>query len=339
MANWKKVVISGSDISQLANDSGYVSASQLIASASVAARATTLSADATASYALLASDARTATSASIATLASTLSATATASHALTAVTASHALNVPATSSHALTAVSSSQAEEATLARSVAANSVALGTDTTGNFIATLGSGTGITIGSNTGEASSPTLAVNYGSDANTAVQGNTSLIVQGTAGEIEVTGGSITLGTGGTVTVGLPDNVTIAGVLTVDGNAVVDGDLIVGGRLVSASSLEVADQFIILASGSTSAIDGGIIINQSNAANGSGAALGYDSSADRWALQTTLAGNATALVPDAYMGVIEQAAGVPSAAPVYGAANGLGTLHVNSSNGDVYIYS
>ena len=37
--------------------------------------------------------------------------------------------------------------------SVQANSVALGTDTTGNYVATLGTGTGVTIASNTGEGS------------------------------------------------------------------------------------------------------------------------------------------------------------------------------------------
>jgi len=160
-----------------------------------------------------------------------------------------------------------------------------------------------------------------------------TLDIAGTAGEIE------TSVSGQTITVGLPTNVTVAGNLTVDGNTVIDGDLTVGGRMVSASSLEVADQFIIMASGSTSAIDGGIIVNQSDAANGQGAGLGYDASADRWALQSDIAGNATTITPDAYVGIIEQAASNPSSDPVYGGTNGLGTLHVNSSTGDVYIYS
>ena len=58
MASWKKVIISGSNISQLANDSNYITSAGTIAnadSASVAARATELSADATASFADLAS--------------------------------------------------------------------------------------------------------------------------------------------------------------------------------------------------------------------------------------------------------------------------------------------
>jgi len=110
MAEWKKIVVSGSDISQLLNDSGYLSGSQTIASASVAARATTLSPEATAS---------------IADTATTASHTAgTASIANFATTASHALNVPDTASHALTAVSSSFATQAGTSRAADSASVA-----------------------------------------------------------------------------------------------------------------------------------------------------------------------------------------------------------------------
>ena len=100
MASWKKVIVSGSNISQLANDANYITSAGTIAnadSASVAARATELSADATASFADLASVARNANSASVAARATTLSADATASFAdlasvaRTATTASHAL--------------------------------------------------------------------------------------------------------------------------------------------------------------------------------------------------------------------------------------------------------
>ena len=59
---------------------------------------------------------------------------------------------------------------------------------------------------------------------------------------------------------------------------------------------------MILASGSTSDTDGGIIVQ--NAA-GAGYALGYDSGVDRWAFDADLAHNATNLVPDAYVGVVQ----------------------------------
>ena len=81
---------------------------------------------------------------------------------------------------------------------IAGNAVALGTDTTGNYVATLGTLTGLSTSGNNGEGSTPTLSVAYGSSANTAVQGNTSITV--TAGTNLTGGGSITLGAGGTVT-------------------------------------------------------------------------------------------------------------------------------------------
>jgi hypothetical protein len=46
-----------------------------------------------------------------------------------------------------------------LSTTVAANSVALGTDTTGNYVASLVAGTGITLSNNSGETATPTVAV------------------------------------------------------------------------------------------------------------------------------------------------------------------------------------
>ena len=76
----------------------------------------------------------------------------------------------------------------TIAATIQPNSVALGTDTTGDYVANLGTGTGVTIGSNTGEGSAPTISVDYGSTANTAVQGNTEITINGTTNQIEITG-------------------------------------------------------------------------------------------------------------------------------------------------------
>lgn len=49
---------------------------------------------------------------------------------------------------------------ATLTATIAANSVALGTDTTGDYVSSLVAGTGITLTNNSGEGSTPTVAVN-----------------------------------------------------------------------------------------------------------------------------------------------------------------------------------
>ncbi len=132
---------------------------------------------------------------------------------------------------------------ADITATIQANSVALGTDTTGDYVSGLGTGTGVTIGSNTGEGSSPTISVDYGSTANTAVQGNTSLTIQGTANEIEVIGGGVTLGSGGTVTVGLPDDVSLGGSLTIAQNLTVNGTT----TTVNTDTLSVEDPLIELA--------------------------------------------------------------------------------------------
>ena len=132
---------------------------------------------------------------------------------------------------------------ADITATIQANSVALGTDTTGDYVENLGTGTGVTIGSNTGEGSSPTISVDYGSTANTAVQGNTSLTIQGTANEIEVSGGGVTLGSGGTVTVGLPDDVSLGGSLTIAQNLTVNGTT----TTVNTDTLSVEDPLIELA--------------------------------------------------------------------------------------------
>lgn len=183
------------------------------------------------------------------------------------------------------------ADTATSADSVAANSVTLGTDTTGNYVATLGTGTGVTIGSNTGEGSTPTITVNYGSSANQAVQGNTNITINGTAGEIGVTGTAAqALGGGPTYTITLPD--TITGNRTFSNNVTVSGDLTVSGDTFQAqvTNLNVEDQFILLNSGSTSG-DSGIIFGGSNGTANSGHALildnSYNSNDGRLAIKVT----------------------------------------------------
>ena len=168
------------------------------------------------------------------------------------------------------------------ASSVAANSVTLGTDTTGNYVATLGSGTGVTIGSNTGEGSNPTITVDYGSTANTAVQGNTSLSFAGTSNEISIDGGSsITLGSGGTVTIGLAD--TITGDRTFSNNVVISGNLTVSGTTTSVNSntVNIGDNVLVLNSdeAGTPSQNGGIEIERGTSTNST---LLWDEGNDYW---------------------------------------------------------
>ena len=164
------------------------------------------------------------------------------------------------------------------------------------------------------------------------------LQILGTANEI--TTAVTKVGTDVKVTISQPIDVTVGQDITVTRNATVGGNLVVGGSIVSASSLAVADQFIILASGSNGAIDGGIIINQiDDDPDGKGQAFAYDSSANRWALETGLNDSASVITPDAFMGVIQEGTSAPSTAPTYGGATGYGTVFVDSNTSNIYIWA
>lgn len=223
------------------------------------------------------------------------------------------------------------ADDAIESAQIANNAVALGTQTTGDYVAALGSGTGVTIGSNSGEGSNPTIAVDYGSTANTAVQGNTSLTIQGTANEVEVSGGSITLGSGGTATIGLPNDVTINQDLIVNRNLTVAGT----ASFQHTEDLDVADKFIRLNSGSTSTSPGGIAIQQTGPTDSE--AFAWSSTDSRWGVTGSFDPSGNTISPDAFMAtVIEGAANDPTA--VVAKYTKKGNIFV-ANNEDIYIYS
>jgi hypothetical protein len=182
--------------------------------------------------------------------------------------------------------------------------------------------------------------VTYGSSANTAAQGNTSVTFAGTANEVDVTTTFTTVGGGGTVTYGLPSDVTIANDLTVLGDLEVSGT----ASFKHSENLDIADRFITLASGSTSATDGGIIVAQAvSGVNQSGEGYGFDASAKRWGVTSSIDNNSGAIVPLDYMVTAKSSntsGAAPSAAPIFGGSTvGYGNIHVDSSTQDIYIYS
>ena len=82
------------------------------------------------------------------------------------------------------------------------------------------------------------------------------------------------------------------------------GDLTVAGTasFTNAENLTIKDKYILLASGSATATDGGIAIEQS--ADGKGTLFAYDSTTDRWGLTGSFdAATAAGYTPDAFMGV------------------------------------
>jgi hypothetical protein len=135
-------------------------------------------------------------------------------------------------------------------------------------------------------------------------------------------------------------SVTAAGV-DVTGAVTISGNLDVNGTLTSIDSANttIKDKFMIVASGSTSDTDGGIIVQNSSTA---GYALGYDSGVDRWVLDADLAHTATNIGPDAYMGTVQVGTGIGSgvSAPTYGGStNGVGTIYIDTDDGEIWIYA
>ena len=154
------------------------------------------------------------------------------------------------------------------------------------------------------------------------------LAISGTTNEVDVSR------TNGTVTVGLPDSVTITSNLTVGGNLTVNGTT----TTLDTTNLIVEDKFVLFASGSTAATDGGIIVQ--NNVNGSGYALGYDTGTSRWAVDADLSGTATDLVPDSYLSLVQYGlASAITANPTYGGATGYGNIWVSTDTEEIFIYS
>ena len=136
-------------------------------------------------------------------------------------------------------------------------------------------------------------------------------------------------------------NLTFNGTtLTVTGNQVLTGNLTVQGTasFQNTTNLEVADRFVLFASGSNTAGDGGIVVQQ--ATQNVGELFAYENSVNRWGFTSSFNASSPSYTAAAFVTTTEVAAANPSAAPIYGgASNGSGNIHVNSSTGDIFIYS
>jgi hypothetical protein len=171
-----------------------------------------------------------------------------------------------------TASSATFAVTAGTANAVAADSVALGTDTTGDYVASASSGTGISVSGSGGEGSSLTIT-------NTGVTS-----VTGTANEVTVSASA------GEVVLGLPDNVTIGGTLTVTGDLVVSGS----ATTLNTETLLVEDNIVVLNNNvtGTPTLDAGIEVERGDEAN---ASFLWDESEGRWTASNGSASYVTAL--------------------------------------------
>ena len=211
------------------------------------------------------------------------------------------------------AVSGDIALAANGAMTIQANSVALATDTTGDYVQNITAGTGLTsTGATSGENIAHTLNVDMSGVSSATIGAGTS---------------EVTIG----------DNLTINGDLTIYGDTVQQ----------QVSNLLVEDKFILLNSGSAAG-DGGIVV-QTNASY-AGAALVFDDDINRWAVgaEDKLAHNATSVDASAagfqYIVSVSGSALDPNdgANPNdFGTAAGsrIGMMHVNTATGDIFIYS
>ena len=164
---------------------------------------------------------------------------------------------------------------------------------------------------------------------------------------IDTSTGTISIGTansGIAVNIGhTTSEVTINDNLTVTGDATITGDLDVNGTLttIDTTNLRIADQFVLVASGSTTG-DGGIIANTT--ADGSGSALFYDASSVRWGLaRSGSAGHTqTEVTTHQFVVSVSGSAVSPDGTPSdFGASDTtrIGMMHVNTDNGEIWIYS
>jgi hypothetical protein len=342
MANWKKVVVSGSNVSQLNNDANYLTAGTLI----------TPNAFSTASFdgTLLLAD-----------------------------SPSGSLNFASSSGQGLTITANAGSDTLTFGLSaipnnslansaitIAGTSVSLGGSITQ---ATILAGSGVFSGSAQLPAGlvSGSSQINYsgitGVPANiisssvlsSPAQGQALLTTNGVAGStIDLgleTGDSPSFAgvTAGNVTVGVTNDNTITtttGDLTVTsagGNVTISNNLVVTNNLTvqgtasfqNTTNLEVADRFILMASGSNTTGDGGIVVQQDT--QNIGELFGWDSGASRWAVTGSFTANNSAFTPDAYMAAVVTAAGTtPTPATRY---NAVGNIYVSSGDESIWIYS
>ena len=150
------------------------------------------------------------------------------------------------------------------------------------------------------------------------------------------------LGTGALVFAGSPTFTGTANfaAISTSGNVTVAGDLNVAGTasFTNTTSVLVADKFVLLASGSSTLSDGGIIIQ--NTAGGSGTAFYLEASSTgtygRFAVTGSLNAGASTSTPDEFIVTAKtDQASAPSTAPTYGgSSNGSGNMWITTA-GDI----
>jgi hypothetical protein len=221
--------------------------------------------------------------------------------------------------------------------------------TTGAGALTLDGAGGVNIAGNAAEidiTTSAALDLNSGAftlnGSTVGIDGSGALTLGASEMDIDADGGVINMDATSTITIG-GTNATGVTIGKSDTTVTVPGSLDVNGTLttIDTTNLKVADRFILMASGS-SAGDGGIVVETDGA--GAGTSLGYDDSASRWALSKAddTSHSSTTITPRQYVVSVSGSAADASGNPSdFGSAAGdrIGMMHVNTSTGDIFIFS
>jgi hypothetical protein len=169
--------------------------------------------------------------------------------------------------------------------------------------------------------------------ANSSITDSTNVTINNAGGVLVQTGG-----------------LSVSGSSTFSNNLTVQGNLVVNGTasFQNTTNLEVADQFILLNSGSSTFQDSGIVINTGNTGN-SGSAWYLETSGTttgapqygRFATAANVASNATTATPSEFAVTSVISGSNPGASvPQWGGSGlGQGNMWVNSSTSDIWIYA
>jgi len=207
----------------------------------------------------------------------------------------------------------------------------------------LTAGTGLSSTNGTFDGSgAATFSVDYGDQAGTAVEGDTTITLTQTAGEIDITGtAEQALGGAPSYTIGLAD--TISGNRTFSGQTITfNNDIVVQGTasFQETKNLQVADQFILLNSGSESTGPGGIVIEQGT--DDIGEAFAWSSADSRWGVTGSFDAASTTFVPDAYVNVVvEGTADDPNTGATFNTTkyNKSGNIYIDTDSTEIWIYA
>ena len=132
---------------------------------------------------------------------------------------------------------------------------------------------------------------------------------------------------------------TATNILTIDTSTFgtdvnVAGDLVVQGTasFANTENLLVADRFVLFASGSTTAGDGGIVVQQGT--QDVGELFGFENTATRWGFTSSFDASNSAFTPDAYVAAVVDIDGGQTDVARY-QKNG----NIKVDSGEIYIYA